>query len=53
MIRMPHDNAHPQSPDPPPIERPLRWFELWRVFVPLLPWVAMALLIGGIVRLMR
>ena len=36
-----------------PIERPFRWRDLWRVFVPLFPWIGIALVIYVVVRVLR
>ena len=34
-----------------PGERPFRWSDLWRVFLPLFPWIAIALAVYLLIRL--
>ncbi len=48
---MPLEDSHSEKHEGEPIERPLRWSDLWRVFLPLYPWLATALLIYLVVRL--
>jgi hypothetical protein len=33
-----------------PGERPFRWSDLWRVFLPLFPWIAIALAVYFVIR---
>jgi hypothetical protein len=34
------------------VERPFRWSDVWWIFLPLYPWIAIALLIYSVVRLL-
>ena len=43
---MPPNIDHPESPEGSPIEQPFRWRDLWRVFLPLAPWIVIALVLS-------
>ena len=46
------DDGHVEKTNEP-IERPFKWSDLWRIFLPLYPWIGIALLIYFIVRLLK
>ena len=50
---MPLDDGPSEPQGREPIDRPFRWSALWRVFLPLYPWIAIALGIYFVVRLLR
>jgi hypothetical protein len=43
---MPPNIDHPDSPHGRPIEQPFRWRDLWRVFLPLVPWIVIAVVLS-------
>jgi hypothetical protein len=46
IFLMPSNNDQPAGPQDSPIERPLRWRDLWRVFLPLAPWVSISFVLS-------
>jgi hypothetical protein len=43
---MPPQSDHPEDQQGKPTERPLRWRDLWKVFLPLVPWIAIVLVLS-------